>query len=180
MPIISQRFHTIAIDLPGYGQSPLLKERATITAYADLLAELIDRVTEEPVVLIGHSMGGMIGIALALRYPVLVERRVLICPTISGRLSGFINAFISPITILERFGLGTLIVSAVESIFVGVTDRLMRPASFAERTDITEQDYKRLLADARRPGQGRTRTECFLAMREHDLRGRLNEIETPG
>ena len=180
MPIISQRFHAIAIDLPGYGQSPPLEERATITAYVDLLAELIAQIAEGPVVLIGHSMGGMISIALALRYPVLVERLVLICPTISGRLSGFINAFISPITILERFGLGSLIVSVVESLFVGVTDRLMRPASFAERTDITEQDYKRLLADARRPGQGRTRAECFLAMREHDLRGRLDAIETPG
>lgn len=179
LALVSQRFHSIAVDLPGYGQSPPLQERATIPAYADILAEFIAQVADGPVVLIGHSMGGMISISLALRYPVLVDRMVLICPTISGRLSGFINTFISPITALERFGLGSLIVSVVESLFVGITDRMMRPASFAERTDITEQDYKRLRADARRPGQGRVRAECYLAMRENDLRGRLHAIEAP-
>jgi len=87
--------------------------------------------------------------------------------------------YISPITLLERFGLGSLIVSAVEQVMVGITDSLMRPVSFAERTGITEQDYMRLRADARQPGQGRARAECFLAMRENDLRGRLHQIETP-
>jgi CRP-like cAMP-binding protein len=116
---------------------------------------------------------------MALRYPALIERMVLIDPTISGRLSQSINFLISPITLLERFGLGGLIVSAVEQMMVGLTDRLMRPVSFAERTGITEQDYVRLRADARQTGQGRARAECFFAMRENDLRGRLHQVETP-
>jgi CRP-like cAMP-binding protein len=124
-------------------------------------------------------MGGMTSLTMALRYPALIERMVLIDPTISGRLSQSINFLISPITLLERFGLGSLIVSAVEQMMVGITDRLMRPVSFAERTGITEQDYMRLRADARQPGQGRARAECFFAMRENDLRGRLHQVETP-
>jgi len=176
---VSQRFRAIAVDLPGYGESPPLGERVTIPAYTDLLADFVERVTDGPVVLIGHSMGGMIGLTLALRYPVLVERMVLIGPTISGRLSQYINLVVSPITLLERFGLGSLIVSTVERLTVGVTDRLMRPASFAERTGINEADYERLRADVRRPGQGRVRAECFFAMRENDLRGRLGQVEAP-
>jgi pimeloyl-ACP methyl ester carboxylesterase/CRP-like cAMP-binding protein len=177
--LVSQRFRAISVDLPGYGKSPPLPERTTIPAYADLLADFIEKVTDGPVVLIGHSMGGMTGLTLALRYPVLVERMVLIGPTISGRLSQPINLVLSPITLLERFGLGSLIVSGAERLMVGITDRLMRPVSFAERTGIAEQDYMRLRADARRPGQGRTRAECFFAMRENDLRGRLHQVETP-
>ena len=176
---LAQRFHVVAIDLPGYGQSPPLEETTTIPRYVDLLADLIGQISDGPVVLVGHSMGGMISVTLALTHPVLVERMVLLSPTISGRLSTAINLFISPITMLERFGLGSLVVTSTERAFVGLTDRLMRPVSFAERTGITEADYERLRMDARRPGQGRVRAECYRAMLENDLSGRLGQIETP-
>ena len=114
VPLISQRFNCIAVDLPGYGQSPPMKH-PSIPAYADLLAGLIEEVSNGPVVLIGHSMGGMIGMTLSLRHPVLVERMVLLCPTVSGNLSTMINSLIFPINMLERFGLGSLIVSTFES-----------------------------------------------------------------
>lgn len=178
--LLTRRYRCLAVDLPGYGKSPPFPYRATIPAYADLLAELVAQVSAGPVVYVGHSMGGMIGLTMALRHPALVERFVLLGPTISGRLSSFINLFISPVTLLETFGLGRFIVSGVERAFVGVADRLMRPASFAERTTITARDYRRLRADARRPGQGRVRAECYFAMRENDLRGRLRQIRVPG
>ena len=149
VPLISQRFNCIAADLPGYGQSPPMKH-PSIPAYADLLAGLIEEVSNGPVVLIGHSMGGMIGMTLSLRHPVLVERMVLLCPTVSGNLSTMINSLIFPINMLERFGLGSLIVSTFESLLVGLTDRLMRPVSFSQRTGINEEEYKCLRADARR------------------------------
>jgi pimeloyl-ACP methyl ester carboxylesterase/CRP-like cAMP-binding protein len=177
--LLSQRFRVIAIDLPGYGASPPLPERVTIPAYADVLANFIERVTDGPVVLVGHSMGGMTSLTMVLRYPELVERMVLIDPTISGRLSQYINLFVSPITMLERFGLGSLIVSTAERMMVGITDRLMRPVSFAERSGITREEHTRLQADVRRPGQGKVRAECFFAMRENDLRGKMSQIETP-
>lgn len=177
--LLRQRFRCLAVDLPGYGQSPRLPRRTTIPAYADLLAEFLGEVCDAPVVVVGHSMGGMTSITLALRHPVLVERMVLLDPTITGRLSPYINLVVSPITLMERFGLGRLIVSAVERGFVGVTDRIMRPASFAERTGITEADYKKIRSDARRPGQGRVRTECFFAMRNSDLTSHLHRLDTP-
>ncbi len=179
LDLVAQRYHCLAVDLPGYGQSPPFPFRTTIPAYADLIARLIEDNATGPVVLIGHSMGGMISVTLALKYPEIVERMVLIGPTITGRLSQFINTLVFPVNMLERFGLGSLIVSAVEQAAVGITDRLMRPASFAERSGITEADYARLRADARRPGQGRVRAECYWAMRANDLSGKLRAIETP-
>jgi pimeloyl-ACP methyl ester carboxylesterase len=137
--LLSQRFSCIAVDLPGYGKSPPFPFRATIPAYVEVLADLLEEISDGPVVLVGHSMGGMISLTMALRYPALVERMVLLSPTISGRLSNTINFFISPITLMERFGLGSLIVSTVERLFVGLTDRFMRPVSFAERTGITSR-----------------------------------------
>jgi pimeloyl-ACP methyl ester carboxylesterase/CRP-like cAMP-binding protein len=177
--LLSQRFSCVAVDLPGYGKSPPLSGPISIPTYADLLVDLIEQISDGPVVLVGHSMGGMISLAIAQRHPAIVERMVLLCPTITGRLSTMINVLISPINMIERFGIGQLLVSTVEKLYVGLTDRLMRPVSFADRTGITEAEYNRLREDARRPGQGRTRAECFFAMRESDLSGTFGGVEAP-
>ncbi len=179
IPLLSKRFRCIAVDLPGYGNSPPLPTRVSIEAYADILFDLLCEVTDNPAVVIGHSMGGMIALTMALRHRVQIERLVLLCPTVSGHLSTSINLFVSPITMLERYPLANWMVSAMEPYMLSVTDRLMRPVSFAERTAISEDDYIRLRSDARRPGQGRVRAECYWAMREGDLRGKLAEIEPP-
>ncbi|WP_322816534.1 alpha/beta fold hydrolase [Chloroflexus sp.] len=179
IPLLSRRFRCIAVDLPGYGESPPLRERATIGRYAQMIGRLITGLSEHPAMLVGHSMGGMISATLALQIPQLVDRMVLLCPTISGRLSFWINTFVSPITMLERFPLFSRLLALLEPSMLYVTDSLMKPASFAERSAISEADYLRLRADARRPGQGRVRAECFVAMRNQDLSGRLRELETP-
>lgn len=180
LPLLGRRFRCVAVDLPGYGNSQRLAGRTTIMRYVDLLARLAQDLTDSPAVVVGHSMGGMIGITMALRYPQLVDRLVLLAPTISGRLSAWINYMISPITMLERHAIASRAVAALEPYMLQVTDRLMRPASFAERSAISQEDYRRLRADARRPGQGRVRAECYWAMRNNDLRGRLAQLETPG
>ncbi|NTW03449.1 MAG: alpha/beta hydrolase, partial [Oscillochloris sp.] len=122
---------------------------------------------------------GMISVTMSLRHTPLVERMVLIGPTISGNLSFWINTFVSPITMLERFRVANRVVAMLEPYMLRVTDRLMRPASFADRTVISEVDYMRLRADARRAGQGRVRAECFWAMRENDLSKKLSLVTTP-
>ena len=179
-PLFSQfqrRYHCVAVDLPGYGQSPAGPERPTMDGYADILAGLIKQLSpKNPAVLVGHSMGGMISLTLAQRHPHLVERLVLLCPTISGRLSLFMNLFVSPNIMVERF-VPTKISSLLEPQLVGISDRLMRPASFSELGGVSEADYNRLRADARHPGQSRVRAECFWAMRQGDLRGNLSGLK---
>ena len=179
LPLMARRFRCLAVDLPGYGNSPRLEGRTTIPRYADLLSKLISELSDGPVVLVGHSMGGMISLTIAIRRPELVERMVLLAPTISGKLSAFIDMFVSPITMIERFPATNAALTALDPYMVRITDRLMRPASFAERSQISAEDYMRLRADARRSGQGRVRAECYAAMRANDLRGRLSAVEAP-
>jgi pimeloyl-ACP methyl ester carboxylesterase len=59
-------------DLPGHGGSSPLPA-PTLTGFADVLAEILDR----PVDVLGHSMGGVVGLRLAERHPSLVRRLVL-------------------------------------------------------------------------------------------------------
>jgi pimeloyl-ACP methyl ester carboxylesterase len=178
LPLLRQRYRCLAVDLPGYGASPHGPGRTTIAGYADLLTSLIGEVTTQPVVLVGHSMGGMISLMIALKRPELVERMVLLCPTVSGHLSLLINLTLLPFVVLERFPLTNVIVGVFEPL-VGITDRLLRAPLFADRTDISNEDYERIKADTRRRDQGRIRAECFRAMRENDLRGKLGPIDIP-
>ena len=63
---------------------------------------------------------------------------------------------------------------------IRLTNRLMRPASFSERSHVSQTDFERIRADIRRKGQGRTRAQCYWAMRRGDLRGKLSQINVPG
>ena len=178
IPLFDRRFHCIAVDLPGYGQSPPLPNRVTMEAYADLLAGLIRQYSpDKPAILVGHSMGGMISLTLSMRHPDLVERMILLCPTISGKLSMFINVYTAPVTVLEGVPLLGWVSGLIEPYVVGVADRIMRPASFAARSKVSTEDYERLRDDARRKGQGGVRAQCYWAMRSGDLRGRLNGVK---
>jgi len=61
-----------AWDQPGYGRSATL-EPYDLEHVAASLARLIESLGDEPVVLIGHSMGGMIAQEAYVRYPQLVK-----------------------------------------------------------------------------------------------------------
>lgn len=62
---LSQYFQMIAPDMPGHGQSARLDGPASLAAFSDRAAALL----EEPAVVVGHSMGAMIALDLAARFP---------------------------------------------------------------------------------------------------------------
>jgi pimeloyl-ACP methyl ester carboxylesterase len=62
-----------AWDQPGYGHSPMI-EPYDLERVSASLARLIESVGEgEPVVLIGHSMGGLIAQETYVRHPELIR-----------------------------------------------------------------------------------------------------------
>lgn len=76
---LAQRFRVIAIDLPGSG----LSEKPASYVLDSIVSELsdfLDRSSQGPVVLVGHSMGGEIAAALALKRPDRIRLLVLIAP----------------------------------------------------------------------------------------------------
>jgi len=70
-------------DLPGYGRTPPDPRPVGLEAIADRLAAWLDRMEVARTVVIGHSMGGVIGIYLAERHP----SRVRVLVNVEGNLS---------------------------------------------------------------------------------------------
>ena len=77
---LSQHYHCIAIDLPGYGTSSKGNYEFSMTYYAQVIKEFADKKGIKDLVLVGHSMGGQIDLTTALQYPDLVEKLILIAP----------------------------------------------------------------------------------------------------
>lgn len=76
----SENFHCIALDLPGNGLSPGGEYPYSMVFYAETIADFLKAKNISEVTLVGHSMGGQIAILMALRYPHLVNKLVLIAP----------------------------------------------------------------------------------------------------
>jgi pimeloyl-ACP methyl ester carboxylesterase len=70
----------VALDLPGFGHSPMPAGPITIARYTRLVDRLLDELKIDTATVLGNSMGGLIGVALAVAHPRRVERLVLISP----------------------------------------------------------------------------------------------------
>jgi len=77
---VARRYRVLAVDLPGFGISDKPKGPYTLAAQTERVRALLDRWTEGPLVLVGHSMGGAIATATALDLPQRVVGVVLIAP----------------------------------------------------------------------------------------------------
>jgi 3-oxoadipate enol-lactonase len=84
---LSEHSLVIAPDLRGFGQSPLggadPERGISMDRYADDLAELLDAITpaiQEPIVVVGFSMGGYIAWQFVRKYPERV-RALVQCDT---------------------------------------------------------------------------------------------------
>jgi len=81
-PELAKRYHAIAIDLAGFGQTPLYDRSATVGANADLVQRFIAKVIGEPVVLMGNSMGGHIAILVGADHADSVTDCILVDPAV--------------------------------------------------------------------------------------------------
>jgi len=79
IPELAQHFRVIAVDLKGYGYSARDPEGDySLTAQADIVAQVMDRLGVKDAAVAGHSMGGAVATRLALRQPDWVTKLVLI------------------------------------------------------------------------------------------------------
>ncbi len=78
---LGAHFAVHAIDLPGFGRSPIADAKMPPDAYVDLCTRLIDAMLPEgPAYLLGFSFGGLIGAYVAAALPGRFEKVSLISP----------------------------------------------------------------------------------------------------
>lgn len=68
---------SLLIDMPNHGKSEWT-DRIDYIELADAVADELRAWSNEPVHLVGHSMGGKVAMVLALRHPELIDRLVVV------------------------------------------------------------------------------------------------------
>ena len=77
---LAQEFHLFAVDLRGMGRSGRVCKNSSRQTWADDAVPLIEKITGQPLVLVGHSLGGWVTAAVAAQQPELVSKAVLVEP----------------------------------------------------------------------------------------------------
>jgi len=96
---ISMYYHTIAVDLIGFGGSDKPKDvNYTIEQFSEFILEFIEKIglggEDRKITLVGHSLGGYIAVDFAIRNKGLIEKLVLLDS------SGFLKG---PTPLLEQY-----------------------------------------------------------------------------
>lgn len=66
-----------APDMPNFGESDYI-DSADIDTYADYMADFIREMKLSTPIIVGHSLGGGVGMSIATRYPELISALVLV------------------------------------------------------------------------------------------------------
>jgi pimeloyl-ACP methyl ester carboxylesterase len=128
----------VAPDLPGHGEDPTPAAQITLDTYVVRVAEILDALPE-PVVLVGHSSGGVIVTQAAEVMPERIRRLVYVSAYLPNDGESLLD--------LGQTDADQLILPNLEFAPDGVTATVkadaVRDALFA---DCTDEDYERYLA----------------------------------
>ena len=163
LPALAERFRVLTYDLPGHGASDLPEQPCPVESLTPSVVELLDELRLERVSLCGVSLGGMIGMTLALEQPERVDRLVLACT----------SAYLGPrepweerARVVRTEGMG-----AIADPVVG---RWFTP-DFARNEPETVARFRAMFASS--PPEGYAR--CCEALAAWDARERISAIPAP-
>lgn len=90
-------FRVIVPDLPGFGDTPAMKNHAhTIENYSELLREFVAKLDLKKPILFGHSMGTIIAADMLAHDPRLADKAVFVNPIANKPTEGFGALKIAP------------------------------------------------------------------------------------
>jgi pimeloyl-ACP methyl ester carboxylesterase len=78
IPHLAERHRVVALDLPGFGDSPMPPWEISIPAYGRFLRDFCEEIGIGATGVIGSSLGGFVSTELAIADPARVERLVLV------------------------------------------------------------------------------------------------------
>jgi pimeloyl-ACP methyl ester carboxylesterase len=80
MAPLAERYELLIPDLPGFGLSPKPVTRYSMDLFRDSVASFVEHRASgsRPLHIVGHSLGSLIALELADRYPEMIRRLVLL------------------------------------------------------------------------------------------------------
>lgn len=137
-PIFAHNYRVIALDLRGHGDSAwAIPPAYEIDDYVADVAALIDTLELAPLTLLGHSLGGFVGLAYAIAQPRLLSGLIVVDMRARLRTSRYmrlLQAMPSPVyqderDLLRRFRLLPADTQASPQLLRAIARHSIRPAA---------------------------------------------------
>jgi len=104
IPILSQNHRVYAVDLLGFGGSRKVQVPYTVNLWVEQIHDFWQTVINRPVVLVGNSIGSLVSMALAGKYPEMVAGLVMLSlPDVSRRREMIADWLLNIVTPIEKF-----------------------------------------------------------------------------
>jgi 3-oxoadipate enol-lactonase len=163
LPALTGSFRVVSYDHRGHGQSPVPAGPYTVDDMGEDVISLLDRLEIERAHVCGLSLGGMVGMWLAVQHPARVDRLVLCC-TFARNVPD--APWDDRIEAVRAGGPG--------AVADGVVARWLTP-QFADREPETRAWLRAMLAG--QPTEGYA--AACAAVRDMDLLGSLSGVRAP-
>lgn len=163
MEVVARHFRTYAFDLIGFGDTMHRGVQPSIATYAEQVIRFLDALGIEKIMLVGHSMGGMVSLKTALTYPERIDRVVTVGAPIVG-------SSLAPLLKLTAFAP----IARAMHLTPAITKRLFRHFL----SEAAEQDMLEILEDSVKPTAESIRASVRSMMRT-DLRPLLPDLRVP-
>jgi 3-oxoadipate enol-lactonase len=154
LPAFEDRFRTLRSDMRGHGQSEVPVEPITIEQLGRDVLRLMDEVEAEKASICGVSLGGLVGLWLAIHAPERLNR--LILANTAARI-GTKEAWEQRIETVKAFGM--------EALSAATLERWFTPA-YRERHPGEMEKIRRMIAATDPQGYA----ACCAVLRDADLR----------
>jgi len=159
IPALAADYRVVAWDLPGHGASPAASAPLTVEDLADAVAAAVG----EPFLYAGVSLGGAVGLCLALRHPRKVRRAAILA---SGAKLGEVEGWYDRAAQVRAQSTSSLIVASAQRWFA--------PDSIARRPELSGR-----LLHALQDTDDESYALCCDALAVYDVRQALGEIRMP-
>jgi 3-oxoadipate enol-lactonase len=143
-PLTEAGFRPIAPDAPGFGQSPYDGKGWSLRRFAAETRALLEELQTDPVHVVGISMGGTIALQIALDFPHLVKKLVLVNTfAVLGpdKLSGWLY-FLQRFILVNTLGLPAQAKFVVQRIFPEPQHEQLREMLIASITKADPRAYR--------------------------------------
>jgi non-heme chloroperoxidase len=157
---LASRDRAVTVDLRGFGESSEAPGPYTLERYSADLSDLVESLDLDPLVIVGHSMGGAIAQRFAIERPEAVEGLVLIAPVPASGVP-------FPPKVLDFFRSTAGNPQRAGRWFEGLTLREMSP------------ETRILLRDAHARVSANVALESLVAWQEANFADEAATIETP-
>lgn len=143
-PLVNAGFRPIAIDVPGFGKSPISGNRWNIINISSLIAGFIQQKITQPCYLVGLSMGGVLAQQLILDHPDLFQKLVLASTFTFLRpekLNGWFY-FLQRLILVQVLGINTQAQFVAGKIFPGSEQKILRDEMVRQINEADPKAYR--------------------------------------